>query len=62
MITENPQPITCRSSTKSEIPLDHAAPGAGAPRASPRTALTVTMHHFSPRHWVAWYAQRAPSW
>ena len=30
---------------KSEIPVDQAAACARAPRASPRTAPTVTMHH-----------------
>jgi hypothetical protein len=57
MIVETKQPITCGFSTKSEILSDHAAPGAEAPRASPPTALTaltVTTHHFSPRHYVAW--------
>ena len=33
-----------------EIPRDHAAPGAWASLARPRTALTVTMHHLSQRH------------
>ena len=33
-----------------EYPRDHAAPGAQAPRASPRTALTLTTHHFNERH------------
>ena len=47
MITEIPQRITCRFSTKSEIPSDHAAPGAREPRASPRMPLTVTTHHLS---------------
>ena len=30
---------------KSEITRDHPAPRARALRTSPRTALTVTMHH-----------------
>ena len=29
---------------KSEIPLEYAVPCSGAPRTSPRTALTVTTH------------------
>jgi hypothetical protein len=45
MITETSQPISCGISTKSEILNDRAAPGARAPRASQRTALTVTTHH-----------------
>jgi len=45
MIVEIPQLIWCRTSTKSEILLDHAAPGERAPRAGPHTALTGTAHH-----------------
>jgi hypothetical protein len=45
MITEILQPISCFISTKSEIPLDHAAPRARALRVGPRTALTATTHH-----------------
>jgi hypothetical protein len=30
---------------KSEIPVDQAVAGVRAPRASPRAAPTVTMHH-----------------
>jgi hypothetical protein len=52
MITETLQPITCFVSTKSEIPLDHAAPRAGGPRPGPRTALRVTTHH-APRTTVS---------
>jgi hypothetical protein len=50
MITEISQPISCFISTKNEITFDHAAPRAQVPRASPRTALTVTTHHVSQRH------------
>jgi hypothetical protein len=45
MIAVIPQPITCRISTKGQIRRDHAIPGARAPHASPRTALTITTHH-----------------
>jgi hypothetical protein len=45
MITENPQPITCFISTKSEILDDQVAPGRGRRVPARRTALTVTKHH-----------------
>ncbi len=32
---------------KTEIPVDQAAASARAPRASPRTTLTLTTHHLS---------------
>jgi hypothetical protein len=48
MITEIPQLIRCRYSTKTEIPRDHAAPRARARRGSPRTALTLTTHRSKP--------------
>ena len=60
MITEDPQPISCRSSMKSEILRDRvarrtrgAAPCVRVPRARPRMALTVTTHHSRQRQWVA---------
>jgi hypothetical protein len=35
---------------KSEITVDQAALGVRVPRASPRTALTLTTHHFNQRN------------
>jgi hypothetical protein len=49
MITEIPQRICCGISMKTEILSDHAAPCARGPRASPRTALTVTTDHSKQR-------------
>ena len=50
MIMVISQLISCRYSTKTEIPRDHAAPRARAPRASLRTTLSVTTHHLRRRH------------
>jgi len=58
MIVEIPQLIWCGITMKSEITLDHAAPGARAPRLAraPRaglhTPLTVTTRHSCQRHYV----------
>ena len=43
------QLISCENDLKTEILLDHAAPRARAPRARPRTALTVTTRHLNQR-------------
>jgi hypothetical protein len=45
MIMWIPQLISCGIHMKSEITVDHAAPGARAPRPGPRTALAGTTRH-----------------
>jgi hypothetical protein len=45
MIVKIPQLICCGIHMKTEIPVDHAGAYARAPRASQRTAPTVTTHH-----------------
>jgi hypothetical protein len=47
MIMWIPQLICCGIHMKSEIPVDHVAPGMRASHLSPLKALTPTTHHLS---------------